>query len=139
MGRSYRVAISASSDGNGYASVYYGNGGTEATNDDEEEELKVMLTRLTEWWSAAPSRLVPRLPVFKGSIDVGQQADLCAWDASYTGKPSQHSTEHHRWKGGGVFADMDLRGRVIGTWLKGIKVYDGESDSFIMDEEEKGA
>ena len=106
-----------------------------------EEELKVMLTRLTEWWSAAPSRLVPGLPAFKGSIDVGQQADLCAWDASYIGKPSQYSAEHHRWKGGGVFADMELRGRVIGTRLKGIKVYDGESDSFAIDEEEslKGA
>ena len=109
--------------------------GTEATSDDEEEELNVMLTRLTEWWSAAPSRLMPGLPAFKGSIDVGQQADLCAWDSSYIGKPSQHSTEHHRWKGCGMFADMDLRGRVIGTWLKGIKVYDGESDSFVIDED----
>lgn len=115
--------------------------GSEETSENEEEELKEMLTLLTEWWSAAPSRLVPGLPAFKGSIDVGQQADLCAWDASYIGKPSQYSAEHHRWKGGGVFADMDLRGRVIGTWLKGVKVYDGESDSFAIDEEEslKGA
>ena len=49
------------------------------------------------------------------------------------------SAEHHRWKGGGVFADVDLQGCVIGIWLKGVKVCDGESDSFVMDEEEKGA
>ena len=62
--------------------------GTEETSGEEEEELNQMLTQLAEWWSAAPSRLVPGLAAFKGSIDVGRQADLCAWDTSYIGRPS---------------------------------------------------
>ena len=103
---------------------------------DEQEELNSMLTLLAEWWSAAPSRLAPGLPAFKGTIDVGQQADLCAWDAMQIGKPCEFSAEHHRWKGGGVYADMKLRGRVMATWLKGSKIYDGDLDRFAGDEVE---
>jgi len=104
---------------------------------DEEEELKSVLAFLAEWWSAAPARLAPGLPAFKGAIDVGKQADLCAWDAMHIGKPSEYSAEHHRWKDGGVYGDMKLRGRVMATWLKGTKVYDGELDTFVGDEVEE--
>jgi len=100
------------------------------TDDEEKDRDYDMLASLADWWSNAPSHLVPGLSLFKGTIDIGQQADLCAWDSNHVGKPSEFSVEHHRWKEGGVYADMNLRGRVVGTWLRGVRVYDGETDSF---------
>lgn len=96
--------------------------------DYEEGEALAMLAK---WWSTAPSKLVPGMSSIKGSIDVGQQADLCAWDSSFFGKPSNYSAEHHRWKGDSAYANMDLKGRVLMTWLRGVPVYNGETDKFV--------
>jgi len=97
----------------------------------EGDGIRNLLALLAEWWSNAPSHLVPGLSSLKGSIDLGQQADLCAWDPMHVGKPNEFCAEHHRWKGGGVYADMELKGRVVGTWLRGVQVYDGEKDMFV--------
>ena len=94
---------------------------------------------VAEWWSRAPSQLVPGLSSIKGEIAVGRQADLCAWDPTFVGRPSDRVAEHHRWPGGGVYADMELRGRVAGTWLRGVRVYDGERDAFVADDDGAGS
>lgn len=85
---------------------------------------------MAKWWSHNPARLVPGLHGIKGSIAVGKQADLCAWDPGHSGPPASYSKEYHRWKGDSLYADMDLRGRVLRTWLRGCQVYNGETDSF---------
>ena len=66
----------------------------------------------------------------KGRIDTGYQADLCAVDMSYLDPPSNYASEHHRHRGTTAYANMPLRGKIRGTWLRGVKVYCGETDSF---------
>ena len=88
------------------------------------------LSKISNWWSAAPSRLAPGMSRIKGRIDTGYQADLCAVDVSYLDPPSNYASEHHRHKGMTAYAQMPLRGKIRGTWLRGIKVYCGETDSF---------
>ena len=38
-----------------------------------------------------------------------------------------------------AYLQMELRGRVVETWLRGVKVYDGESDSFLEDSNGAGS
>lgn len=80
---------------------------------------------LAKWWSSAPSMLVPGLNSVKGSIAVGKQADLVAWNFE-----SPSAREHHRWRGDCLYTNMPLSGRVVGTWLASRLVYNGETDSF---------
>ena len=94
---------------------------------------------MATWWSRNPSLLVPGLAKSKGCIQNGKQADLVAWDSSFVGPPTSYSSEHHRWKGDCVYTDMSLRGRVMGTWLAGMQVYDGETDSFPHENDRVGS
>lgn len=83
---------------------------------------------MAKWWSEQPARLAG-LSKYKGRIAVGNQADLCWWDANHTGSPNEYSREHHRWPGTTYFADnSNMCGRVLGTWVRGSLVYDGIRD-----------
>jgi len=91
-------------------------------------ERRRSIVDMANWWSVQPSRLAG-LQRLKGQIAPGQQADLCWWDPGHVGAPNDYSQEYHRWKGTTYFADkIDLRGRVLGTWVRGVKVYDGLRD-----------
>ena len=98
-----------------------------------------MLAQISQWWSTAPSQLVPGLSSLKGSIDAGYQADLCAYDMSFIGEPNSYSKEYHKWKGTSVYPELKLKGRVIGTWLRGINIYDGESDQLLQEDDGVGS
>ena len=86
------------------------------------------LLDIANWWSRNPFALA-KLDDRKGSIEVGKQADFCWWNPDYEGQPSDYSLEYHRWTGDSYFAsNASLQGRVLGTWVAGVKVYDGEAD-----------
>lgn len=87
---------------------------------------------MADWWSRKPSKLAG-LDHIKGTIEPGKHADLCWWDPNYTGAPNDYSCEHHRWKDTTYYADnKNLRGRVLGTWVRGIKAYDGLEDKHLQ-------
>ena len=98
--------------------------------EDNLSDDQCRLSKISSWWSSAPSRLVPGMSSIKGRIDTGYQADLCAVDMSYLDPPSNYASEHHRHRGTTAYANMPLRGKILGTWLRGVKVYCGETDSF---------
>ena len=80
------------------------------------------------WWSRHPAQLATPLNK-KGYLAQGQQADFVLWDTAYCGAPNTYSKEYHRWKGMTVYADREtLRGRVLATYVRGVKVYDGIDD-----------
>lgn len=105
----------------------------EADDDDDTIEKK-SIQLLCKVYSEHPSEVVPGLSRIKGSIQVGKRADLVAWDGSHEIAPNSYCQEHHRWKDTSVYPDLQLRGRVMGTWLGGVQVYDGEHDCFPQDE-----
>jgi allantoinase len=86
---------------------------------------------MAQWWSRNPS-LMAGLEQ-KGSIAPGKQADLCWWDPSFEGAaPNEYSREYHRWKDTTYYADNStLRGRVLGTWVRGVHAYDGHQDKHL--------
>jgi allantoinase len=91
-------------------------------------ERKYTPIDMAKWWSEKPALLIG-LANRKGRIAVGHQADLCWWDPDHTGSPNEYSQEYHRWRGTTYFADNpDMRGRVLGTWVRGNLVYDGIQD-----------
>lgn len=86
---------------------------------------------MAKWWSERPSHLTG-MQRSKGRISVGRQADLCWWDLNHVGAPNEYSQEYHRWKGTTYFADNDkMQGRVLGTWVRGRLVYDGQKDELL--------
>jgi allantoinase len=87
---------------------------------------------MAQWWSRNPSSMAG-LDQQKGSIAPGKQADLCWWDPNFEGAaPNDYSQEYHRWKDTTYYADNSvLRGRVLGTWVRGVHVYDGHEDKHL--------
>jgi len=84
---------------------------------------------VARWWSHRPSALA-RLSQTKGSIQVGKHADLCWWDTESLNGCS--GREYHRWTGTTCYAnDPNMRGQVLGTWVKGKQVYDGIRDKHL--------
>ena len=84
--------------------------------------------QMAQWWSTKPAQLAGLAR--KGRIAPGFQADLCWWDPDFVGAPNSYSEEHHRWKGTTFFAEnTTMRGRVLGTWVRGKLVYDGLRDA----------
>lgn len=83
----------------------------------------VPLDRVVEWMCAAPARHAG-LAGRKGAIAEGCDADLVALDpdASFTVEPPRvlHRNKVTPYQG------RALRGVVRGTWLRGVKVYDGK-------------
>jgi allantoinase len=87
---------------------------------------------MAQWWSRNPCSLVAGMLNIKGSIEAGKQADFCLWDPTFEGAPNGYSREYHKWKGTSYYAsNSNLRGRVLGTWVRGVKVYDGEKDQHL--------
>ena len=83
----------------------------------------VLLSKLE---SSRPASLIPGLSPQKGSIAVGNQADLGAWDSDVV----YSSNEHHRWQNDCLYTEIPLKGHVVGTWLSGLQVYNGETNVF---------
>jgi allantoinase len=84
---------------------------------------------MAEWWSRSPCSLVAGMLNIKGSIEANKQADFCFWDPEHVGAPIGYCQEYHRWRGTSYYAsNSNLRCRVLGTWVRGVKVYDGEHD-----------
>lgn len=83
---------------------------------------------ISKWWSQQPASLVPSLGAKKGAFKLGYRADMVYWDPNHVGAPSTYSEEYHRWKGDCVYSDLVLKGRVLGTWVSGVHVYDGWAD-----------
>jgi allantoinase len=86
---------------------------------------------LSKWWSQQPASLVPSLASRKGTFKLGYQADMVYWDPDHIGAPSAYSDEYHRWKGDCVYSELPLQGRVLGTWVSGVHVYDGWDDKHL--------
>jgi allantoinase len=97
----------------------------------ESSQRGFSLSSLATMWSENPSKLIPGMQKQIGTIKVGKQADLCWWDPNYQGPPSSYQKEYHRWTGTCYYSDMPLVGRVLGTWLGGVRVYDGEKDAHL--------
>ncbi|KAL3935137.1 MAG: hypothetical protein SGBAC_009285 [Bacillariaceae sp.] len=86
---------------------------------------------MAAWWSERPA-LLAGLRGKKGRIEEGQQADFCWWDPNHREAPNAYSKEYHRWKGATYFANNNsMCGRVMGTWVRGRLVYDGENDEHV--------
>lgn len=86
---------------------------------------------ISRWWSRAPASLVPSLSSRKGEFKLGYRADMVWWDPDHIGAPAVYAQEYHRWKGDCVYAEQTLRGRVLGTWVFGVHVYDGWDDQHL--------
>lgn len=100
----------------------------EESQNSDEDNLHSSLLEMSRWWSSNPAKLAG-VSSKKGVIAPGYYADLCWWDPLHKGAPNEYSREYHRWAGTTFFADnTSMRGRVLGTWLKGRKVYDGLED-----------
>jgi allantoinase len=86
----------------------------------------VPLHCLTRWLCEMPARLA-RIEDRKGSIAVGQDADLVIWDpdAEWTVDPAALYHRHAVTP----YAGHTLRGRVLKTLLRGEVVFDGRSAS----------
>ena len=80
----------------------------------------IPLARVTEWLSAAPSRLAG-IDGRKGSIAAGKDADLVVWDpdATFVVDEARLRQRHKRTP----YAGLTLRGRVIETYARGRLVY----------------
>ena len=94
------------------------------------EAMKRQFTPLdmANWWSRRPCDLAG-IASAKGTLEPGKQADFCWWNPTYEGAPDRYSREYHRWKGDTFYAsNPSMRGRVLGTWVRGVQVYDGETD-----------
>ncbi len=85
-------------------------------------EVNADLAALTRVMSRMPARLA-RLDHTKGSLEVGHDADLVVFDpdAVFVVDPTKLHQRHPVTP----YAGRTLRGRVLGTWLRGRAVYDG--------------
>ena len=91
------------------------------------------LQDMAKWWSQNPYERLLKASLSKsckiGSIEKGYRADLCWWDPEHIGMPDDYQKEYHRWKGASPYSTMStMKGRVLGTWVTGEQVYDGEAD-----------
>ncbi len=81
------------------------------------------LVTLSRWLSQAPARLAG-LSDRKGTLAVGLDADFVVWDpaATWAIDPSRLYHRHPITP----YAGQAVRGRVLATYLRGRKIYDGE-------------
>ena len=87
---------------------------------------------MAKWWSTNPAQLAG-LDDDRGSIEAGKRADFVLWNTDYGGPPDAYCKEYHRWKGDSIYSSQKaLRGRVLGTWLKGERIYDGIQDKMLQ-------
>jgi allantoinase len=86
---------------------------------------------IAKLWSKEPAKLIPGFRTVKGKLEPGMQADLCVWDPTYFGIPP--AEERHRWRGDSPYSQTNLKGRILATFLNGVQVYDGETDSLLHD------
>ena len=85
-------------------------------------ERGIAPARIVEWMSAAPARLAGLLHD-KGAITPGRQADFVVFDPE-----AEHVVDGsglHQRHPQTPYAGRALRGRVLATWLRGEKIFDG--------------
>lgn len=80
------------------------------------------LMRVVEWLSSAPARLAG-MTERKGSLRTGADADLVVFDpeAKWTITEKDLHFRHKLTP----YLGAKLRGRIVGTWLRGEQIYDG--------------
>lgn len=89
----------------------------------------VSVCDMARWWSRNPARLASLHD--RGCIEPGKKADLVVWDTEFVDRPDNYAKEHHRWAGDCYYSSIDLKGRVLETWLGGKEIYDGLEDRHI--------
>jgi len=82
------------------------------------------LPRIAEWLAAAPARLAG-MSAEKGSLRVGADADLVVFDseAAWTVRDNDLHFRHKL----SPYMGATLKGRIVETWLRGQRIYDGQS------------
>ncbi len=85
-------------------------------------ERRLPLERVVDWMSAAPARFAG-LTHDKGAIAAGREADFVLFDpdAVSTVDPAALHQRHPQTP----YAGQVLRGRVLSTWLRGEKIFEG--------------
>ena len=82
------------------------------------------LDKIAQWMCAGPARLAG-LARRKGAIAAGCDADFVVFDADATSRVDAEKLFHrHKVT---PYAGRELRGAVRATWLRGKKIYDGET------------
>ena len=99
---------------------------------EHKEQLipeEIMICQMSKWLSSRPARIL-NISSKKGSIGVGQEADLCIWDP----KASYHVGEDCIWnkhKEHCLYSGRILNGKVKSTYLGGVKVFQ-ESETAVL-------
>ncbi len=93
----------------------------------EASRRGLALERVVDWMGRAPARLAG-LEGRKGAIVDGADADLVLFDPDATFDVDPEAL-HQRHKVT-PYAGRSLRGRVVATYVRGTKVYDGEARAF---------
>ncbi|MEO8189706.1 MAG: allantoinase AllB [Acidobacteriota bacterium] len=85
-------------------------------------ERRLPLERVVDWMSAAPARFAG-LTHDKGAIAAGREADFVLFDADAVSAvdPAALHQRHPQTP----YAGRALRGRVLATWLRGEKIFEG--------------
>jgi len=87
-------------------------------------DLKTAMERVGEWMAAAPARLAG-LAGSKGALKAGAEADLVVFDPEATWTVGNEDLLfRHKLS---PYLGAGLRGRVLQTWLRGEKIFDGGS------------
>src|SRR5262249_1137745 len=92
---------------------------TAVSRDDDGADVRRALAR---WMSEGPAALAG-LADRKGRLDVGCDADLVVWDPDAAFTVDAASLQHrHKLT---PYAGRALRGRIVTTFVKGVRVWDG--------------
>ena len=87
------------------------------------EQHGLNLSTLASLWSRFPAKLAG-LSKYKGQLSAGYDADLVVWSPEELADTSPENLQHkHKVT---PYAGMQLRGRVVATFVRGRQVFDAE-------------